>query len=326
MTKTTSQPAPACRTCFKWEHKVRGRTCQANRRGKINGKKVTGTPADYLCNEYVPLTHATCADCVHWTDQRLPRKKAPCSELGLQDDRGRERTAESTFCKRFQQKASVTLHNNTGLRIDGVLASVIDISQHSTHLPLVVRSGDNSGILLKWDPHGPGAGEWVVAPVELDEQDGVLRVTQHETGDLRAQREVLFSGSASLQYPKGEALRVYGQSFASRAVQDAANKVRQGISAIVLRVNARRKRRGSDIAEKKGRGVLEAAPAKRIQDEPWGSDWDDLKEQMENLLDAGTPPSKAARRVRKAWEKDVKKRLGEKTATRLEAQLKVEFR
>ena len=321
MTATvTSQSAPSCLTCYSWEHKTRGRNCRVNKRVKIGSRKHIGTPSDYYCKDYIVLTHATCGDCIHWEDKRLPRRKSICQDMGLQDGTGKDRSTKSTFCKLFNQKSSLTTYNNKGLRIDGALATVMDISQHSTQLPLVIRTSDNSGILARWNPHGPGAGEWTVMPLELDEVEGILSTSQHNTGDIRAKTDVLFSGSAIVNSAT-KTMEMFGQA----STKMISGKIRRGVSSIILRVTARRKRRGSNSDDKKYT-ILDAPPATRVQDEPWGSDWEDLKEQMSNLLEAGESPSKSSKRIRKTWEKDIKKRLGKNTAARLEAQLKVAHR
>lgn len=318
--KVTSQAAPSCLTCYSWNHKVRGRNCRINKRVKINGRKRTGTPPDYHCKEYIPLTHATCSDCIHWEDKRIPRRKDTCSNMDLQDDTGRDRTSRSTLCKLFNQKSSLAQYNNKGLRIDGTLATVMDISQHSTQLPIVVRTSDNSGILARWNPNGPGSGEWTILPVELDEVDGILSTSQHNTGDVLAETDVLFSGSAIIN-SIDRTLEVFGQA----STKMIGDKLRHGVSSILLRVKARRKRRGSN-SDSKERSILDTPPVARVQDEPWGADWEDLKEQMANMLDAGESPSKSSKRIRRTWEKDIKRRLGKDTAARLEAQLKVAHR
>ena len=205
------------------------------------------------------------------------------------------------------------------LRIDGSLSTILDIDRHSEPTSFVLRSDENSGLMVKWDPHGPGRGQWIVSPVELLSEGDSLYITQNETGSVKSQTDILFSGSATVVSPQGGSKSLYGQSFGR-----IKGKVKDIVSHIVFRVQANRRRK--EIQDTRITSTLDADPASRIQDEPWGTDWEDLKEQMQNVLDTGLQPSEASKRIREIWERDTRQKLTGRTAARLESQLKIQFR
>lgn len=303
-----TQSKQSCNTCIFWEHNRRGRNCREHR--KLKSRSVPGTPAEYWCKEYSPLAVAKCGDCRFWVDERLPRKKGSCSELGLVDGRGRERSADSTFCPSFGQRHAVTLADNPTIRVNGALSTVMDINTHSEPHSILIRSDECSGLLLEWVPNGPGKGEWKVAPVALTEPDaGKPRITGHQA-EPKAAEVALFDGN----------VMVGGHEWRG---QNSSNS-RDSLDMLRIQVTSKRKRGVAMLSETGG--VIETPSASTVQDEPWGPDWEDLREQMQNLLDSGTGASTAATNIRKRYEKDRGKRLGTKTGLRLEAQLKIEFR
>ncbi len=300
-------PKQSCSTCVWWEHLRRGKTCRANRKPK--GSTKPGTPADYWCNEYKPLTGARCSECKFWTDERAPRKKAPCSELGLLDGKGKDRTGRSLHCPIFSQKNQVTVVDNPSVRVDGTLASVVDLGSHSEARSVLLRTDDQSGFLCKWVPAGPGKGEWHTAPVSLTaDEAGNITVVGYSASP-RDRQGALFAGNVTV---KDQTFR--GQNNTERG---------QGIPAVKFGVVSNVRRRGTaNVATE----TVETEAVGSIQDEPWGSDWEDLREQMINLVGAGKAPSEAATRVRARYEKDTGKKLGPNSGRRLEAQLQVEAR
>lgn len=299
---------PSCKNCYWWEHTRRGKSCRADRNVVIDGRKHLGTPPSYWCTEYTPQTHARCGDCSHWTRVKVKGKRDVCSALNLQDELGRERSVDSVFCKFFSQEHGVELTSNHMNRVDGVLASFLDIRKHSEAAAVIVRTADGSGVLVKWEPEGPGVGSWKIAPVRIDDVDGHPLVATRGDTLPRAPREIQFMGAMALVH-EGKKVVV--------------NSIRQAVAYVTMRTRGVHSR---SMKSPTNTGSDSSPAPTNLQDEPWGPMWPDLRERMKHLIDAGEPRSKAARSVRESFDRENSRKLHPELAARLEAQLKVAFR
>ena len=191
----------------------------------------------------------------------------------------------------------------------GVLAQEFALATHSQTTPILVRNGEHEGLLLTWVSEGPGEGSWTVAPVEILDGPHGRFLTQYEDPlDLSKGPEIMFSGSVGFK-AAGRDIRVRGQTHP------------RGTSEMVFRTETGKKfPRNGKVT------TLDAPPVKRIEDEPWGDDWEDLVAQMRRVLECNTPPSEAARSVRKSWEESRNIRLSKGGSIRMEAQLKIKCR
>jgi len=332
-----SQQVERCSTCCWWETPRRKRTCRRDRTVKLaDGSKVKGTPPDYVCKDYSPQDVATCGDCEFWTENHRPRKRKPCSELGLTDATGKSRTSSSPACGRYyEQTIGYTARDNPNLRINGILATILDLDQHSTPQAFIIRADDDSGIALVWIPEGPGTGRWEILPVETKEdEDGYFSLRQHiDVSSTATFSEIAFAGRAELVLG-AESMTLGGQSFRTSAWtngrKSASDKKGAGLSKVVLRSQAVRKRAADNIdlsGVEEEEEITSRPRATRVQDEPWGSDWNDIKEQLQNLIDAGFGVRPAAVAVqRNYFRENAKLRLSRSDGKRLQRQLIAVFK
>lgn len=318
----SSLPESKCETCYFWEHPRRGKSCRLDRTVKIKSAGRTrthhGTPRDYLCDEYNPLTEATCGECVRWKDEPRPFKKRPCSKLDLLDDRGKDRDEGSCFCKHFSKISHVEPVDNTYIRLEGVLADVLEITPRSVMTATILKVG-SLGLAVEWMPDGPGAGEFRITPVNLEEdEDGdLVGLRQHEHTDGRT--EVSFHGKVRVVTVEGRHMTLCGQSARTgHRTQSISIQMNPPVRPHV--VDAPPPQDAEDSSEKPPM----TKAAKRVQDEPWGDDWSELKEQMQTLIDAGNPPPAATIAVSRAYHRQLPK-LSLEEIRRLQRQLLAAF-
>jgi hypothetical protein len=238
---------------------------------------------------------------------KVKGKKDVCSALNLHDELGKERSTNSLFCKFFSQDHGVELASNRMNRVDGVLASFLDIKKHSSPAAIVMRNSDGSGVLVKWEPEGPGIGSWKITPVQITSNDNEELVSTRPDTMPRDPREIQFSGSVTLIH---EGKKV------------AINSIKQAVSYIMMRTKGLHSRRHGKQSESSEDGKV----ATSLQDEPWGPMWPDLHERMKHLLDAGESRSDAATAVTQSFNRETPRKLNPDQTARLEAQLKVAFR
>lgn len=346
----SSEQIERCDTCYFWEHLQGKRCCRKNRIVKIGKVKVTGTPADYWCGKYSPLNVATCSECIYWNDENRPRKKAPCSQLRLIDEAGRKRSKQSLYCDVFEPEDPIEFETNYTLRIDEQLASVYRLIRHSKPLAMIIRSSDEAGLLVIWKPEGPGAGVWEVLPVDINEEEGDFRLRQFisnpdlQEGKGPKQREIAFAGNATLHHDFGskfprKLLDTYeGQHSRTwtqlREIWRQKNwRLQMGLRKITFRVKALMTRPNTTITV--GNDIkVETSPESnvkipdRIQDEPWGSNWPNLKEQVDNMIEVGHSIQASVIAVQRRYFSEyggIKRNLTSDDAKRLQRQLMAVF-
>lgn len=295
-----SEDPKRCETCVHWENLRRKRTCRKDKNVKIGRKRVKGTPASYYCNEYSPLSVATCEECVHWTGARVKRKKDVCSNLSLPSPSrvGGVRKGSSIHCEKFNQQILMHPENNKSVRIDGVLATVLTPKLRSTEQALLLKTSEDAGLALRWYPgNNGGVGCWSVLPVEvLTSPEGVLSLRQHMGASGDVKDEISFSGKAELISLYGETAELRGQDVLNGVLRGNLRAHRKsilsGLRQVVFHVITRRKRPSKAFKEPaKGKSRLSKSRraqrvVERLQDEPWGPYWSDLKEQVKNVTKA----------------------------------------
>lgn len=320
-----SQDVEQCSTCRWWTVPRRKRTCKRNRVVEIGGRRITGTPADYLCGEYSPRNVATCGDCTYWTDERRPYKRLPCSKLSLVDSEGRTRTEKSLYCRYYDQRMPWNIANNANLRVDSSLVSVIDLERHSEPVAFILRQDPFGGLLCVWKPSGPGEGEWTVLPVGLtDVDEGDLELKQYiDVSRPYQSSEVAFDGTAKLEFgPLGNE-EVEGQE--ERTIFGTfGQSVKKGLAAIRIAMKIRRPRIFDEDAEEdveEDESERKESP-RSMQDEVWGIDWDDLKAQLALLMHSGGGIGESALAVQRAYFRErTGSRMSSTDAKRLQRQL-----
>lgn len=308
-----------CKNCLLWKTFIRGKTCRRHKVVKFKGKKVTGAPEDYSCDKYVSTSIARCGDCSYWDTENRPRKRMPCSKLGLLDKMTRkQRTAKSVHCNRFSQRINFEVCENYNLRVDGTLANVIRLDKHSEQASFLIQCGQH-GVALKWLPTGPGEGQFEVVPaairvIEDNEEDNSRRILLKQYVKNDGNREVLCDGYIILCL-SGKAIRVSGQQH---RIEPVAKTKKNGVSKVVFRMSsdASRKPPTNTQGEKESEG--------RIQDELWGSAWGDLKEQMQNLLQSGIDTNTAVISVQRNFFREYNI-VSPESAIRLQQQLRSAF-
>jgi len=182
------------------------------------------------------------------------------------------------------------IRNNWNLRSDGNLVKLLDLDKHSEPAAFLIRPAPNYGLLVQWNPVGPGVGRWDVLPVNLtSSEDESIELEQFsDPYESSAPDETMFAGEAELCLGKGrEVDRIGSQEQRS---DPRGKEQRPGLSKIQIHVASRCFREwDEDLPEdtpEDPTGEVGETPA-RIQDEPWGPMWEDLKDQVDILISSG---------------------------------------
>ena len=300
-----------CSTCFWWTTPRRGKTCKSNRVVKISGKRVTGTPHDYVCDEYASDTFAKCGECIYWSISKRPMHKKPCSQLSLLDHKKKPRTKNSTFCDRFNQLINVRIEDNFNLRIEGQLVVAAELVQHSEPTTIVVRQSPTSGLMLSWHPSGPGQGSWTIIPVSFDNIEAGTVSVEHFQSPFQ-EPEIRFAGSVRIECQDSSQTTMTGQKL--------SNMSAIGVSRLVIDMERIAPRTFDGDGVKESQSQLGALPD-NIQDEPWGDSWTDLKDQCRILMASGHSEESASRAVSIEFFRERKTSCSEQDRLRLETQL-----